>query len=178
MKWRVAISKFGEGLNILTLSEQQYFVWDTASRSTKPHNLLEFFFGGQATLAPWLRLCQIIYGDLWRATATWRTERRSSTHHTIYSAVPCSLCWALCEFPRFRILCRRYRASSGSSWFSSLEARPLFLELAGKVKGRNVTFQRGKHVLWGTEHWRNLRRGRTAYRNEHQQRRDLGDSSY
>jgi len=37
---------------MLTLSEQQYFVWDTASQSTKWQGMLEIFFlGGMAPLA-------------------------------------------------------------------------------------------------------------------------------
>jgi len=37
----VAITKFSEGPNIFTLSEQQHLVWDTASQSTKRQNRLE-----------------------------------------------------------------------------------------------------------------------------------------
>jgi len=41
----LASPKFWEGPNILTLCEQQYFVWVTASHSTKRQNMLELFCG-------------------------------------------------------------------------------------------------------------------------------------
>jgi len=47
----VASSKFWEGPNLLTLSEQQYLVWDTASQSTKRQSMLEIF-RGMTPLAP------------------------------------------------------------------------------------------------------------------------------
>jgi len=36
-----SVAKIWEGLNILTLSEQQYLVWDTASQRTKQQDKLE-----------------------------------------------------------------------------------------------------------------------------------------
>jgi len=41
--------------SILTLSEQQYFVCDTASQSTKLEDILEIW-GTMVPLAPWLCL--------------------------------------------------------------------------------------------------------------------------
>jgi len=43
------------GPNTLTLSEQQYFVWDTASQSTKPQDMLDIW-GPWAPWPHWLRV--------------------------------------------------------------------------------------------------------------------------
>jgi len=43
--------KFWMRLNSLTLSKQQYFVWDTASQSTKLQDMLEIW-RGMAPVAP------------------------------------------------------------------------------------------------------------------------------
>jgi len=57
----VARPRFFEGARIFTLSEQQYFVWDTASQSAKRHDMLAIL-GGMAPpgcayshCRPWLR---------------------------------------------------------------------------------------------------------------------------
>jgi len=42
----------------LTLSEQQYFVWDNASQSTKRQGMLEVWGACGPIGCPWLRLCQ------------------------------------------------------------------------------------------------------------------------
>jgi len=53
----VASPRFFGGTNMLTSSEQQYFVWDTACQSTKRQDMQKKF-GGYGPLAPlWLRLC-------------------------------------------------------------------------------------------------------------------------
>jgi len=41
----IASPKFWKRSNILTLSGQQYFVWDIASQSTKRQDILEIFLG-------------------------------------------------------------------------------------------------------------------------------------
>jgi len=52
----VASPKFWEGLNILTLSQQQYLDWYTTSRNTKQQNMLEVW-GAWPLWPSWLRLC-------------------------------------------------------------------------------------------------------------------------
>jgi len=47
----VSSPKILEGSNILTLRKQQYFVWDTASQSTKRQDLLELW-GAMALFPP------------------------------------------------------------------------------------------------------------------------------
>jgi len=51
----VGTPKVFRGPNILNISEQQYFVWDTASQSTND-KIFYKFGGGMALLPPWLRL--------------------------------------------------------------------------------------------------------------------------
>jgi len=53
----VASHNYFGGTILLTLSEQQYFVCDTAPQSAKWQDMLEIW-GTMAPLVPWLRLCQ------------------------------------------------------------------------------------------------------------------------
>jgi len=53
-QWR-SQTKILEGPNILTLSEQQCLVWDTAPRSTKRQGMLDDW-GARPLWPPWLRL--------------------------------------------------------------------------------------------------------------------------
>ena len=48
---------FGGRSNILTLSEQQHFVWNTDSRSTKWQDTLEIWWRPWPPFPPWRRLC-------------------------------------------------------------------------------------------------------------------------
>jgi len=50
LNYGVASPKFGEGLNILTWSEQHYFVWETTSQSIKRQKILKIW-GLMAPLA-------------------------------------------------------------------------------------------------------------------------------
>jgi len=51
---------FLAGANLLTSSEQQYFVWDTASQSTKWQDMPKVW-GAWPSWLPWLRLCSDAY---------------------------------------------------------------------------------------------------------------------
>jgi len=76
----VASPKFVWGANLLTFSEQHYFVWDTASQSTKWQDMLEIW-GGQ--WSPYGRNKRRGLFFAVRCKRSWLSETSCDWQHTI-----------------------------------------------------------------------------------------------
>jgi len=70
------------GPSVLTLREQQCFVWDTTSQSTKRQDMLEIWWV-VAPLPTWLRLCSHVIGYVTARPMNSNLNAHASVHRIL-----------------------------------------------------------------------------------------------